>query len=101
MALRMRVVLGPESLFGGWQAEIVSRASFPRYPFFELPERGPAQPRLLAGYALPELSRLTASAEQISQNLADLTDRLELAFNQETTDNLANAIANIAISLIW
>ena len=43
----------------------------------------------------PEITRLTASAEQISVNLADLTDRLELAFNQETADNLASAITNI------
>ena len=88
-------VLGPESLFGDWQAEIVSRARYPRFPFFEVPADTPSDPLVIGGYALPELSRLTASAEQISQNLADLTDRLELAFNQETADNLANAIANI------
>ena len=89
------VVLGPESLFGGWQAEIVSRSSFPRFPFYELPDDLPAEPLVLGGYALPELSRLTASAEQISQNLADLIDRLELAFNEETANNLATAIGNI------
>ncbi len=89
------VVLGPESLFGDWQAEIVSRASFPRFPFFEAVTDPGSDTPVLGGYALPELSRLTASAEQISLNLADLTDRLELAFNQETAENLANAIANI------
>ncbi len=89
------VVLGPESLFGGWQAEVVSQAAFPRFPFFEVPSRRSADTLLLGGYALPEITRLTASAEQISQNLADLTDRLELAFNQETADNLASAIGNI------
>ena len=90
------VVMGPESLFGGWQAEIVSRASYPRFPFYEVPEDllgGPVP--VLGGYALPELSRLTASAEQISLNLADLTDRLELAFNEETAGSFATAIANI------
>ena len=94
------VVLGPESLFGDWQAEVVSRSSYPSFPFYELPEDLPAEPLVLGGYALPELSRLTASAEQISQNVAELTDRLELAFNQETADNLARAIGNIeAITL--
>jgi len=90
------VVIGPESLFGGWQAEIVSRASYPRFPFYEVPGDvlGGSGP-VLGGYALPELSRLTASAEQISLNLADLTDRLELAFNEETAGNLAAAIGNI------
>ena len=89
------LVLGPESLFGDWQAEVVSRENFPRFPFYEIPEGTASDGPLLAGYALPELSRLTASAEQISLNLADLTDRMELAFNQETADNLATAIANI------
>ncbi len=85
------VVLGPESLFGDWQAEIVSEAAYPRFDFYEVPAGEDA----LGGYALPEITRLTASAEQISDNLADLTNRMELAFNQETADNLASAIANI------
>ena len=87
------VLLGPESLFGDWQAEIVSRPEFPRYPFYDVPEA--EGPNVLGGYALPELSRLTASAELISDNLADLTDRLELAFNEETATALASAIANL------
>jgi phospholipid/cholesterol/gamma-HCH transport system substrate-binding protein len=101
------VVLGPESLFGAWQAEIVSHASYPRFPFFEIGDSttespvetsmfGAVEPvRVLGGYALPEISRLTASAEEISGNLAELTQRLEVAFNQETADNLARAIGNI------
>lgn len=102
------VVLGPESLFGAWQAEIVSRSSYPRFPFFEVGDSAPPTPpappaafgeeppiAVLGGYALPEISRLTASAEEISGNLADLTERLEIAFNQETADNLARAIGNI------
>ncbi|MDX1645496.1 MAG: MlaD family protein [Longimicrobiales bacterium] len=87
------VVLGPESLFGDWQAEIVSRGSFPRFDFYEVPEDQAED--VLGGYALPEITRLTASAEQISDNLADLTNRMELAFNEETANNLATAIANI------
>ncbi len=89
------VVLGPESLFGDWQAEVVSRASFPRFPFYEVPPGESGDRIVLGGYSLPELSRLTASAEQISLNLADLTERFEVAFNQETADNLARAIGNI------
>lgn len=87
------VVLGPESLFGDWQAEIVSRGSFPRFDFYDVPDSEAAD--VLAGYALPEITRLTASAEQISENVADLTERMELAFNQETANNLASAIGNI------
>jgi phospholipid/cholesterol/gamma-HCH transport system substrate-binding protein len=89
------VVFGPESLFGSWEAEIVSEEAYPSYPFFEVPPGADFPPPLLGGYALPEISRLTASAEQISQNLASLSDRLELAFNEETTASLSTAIANI------
>jgi phospholipid/cholesterol/gamma-HCH transport system substrate-binding protein len=93
------VVLGPESLFGDWQAEIVSRSRFPRFAFFDVPPgTRPLSDEavgVVGGYALPEITRLTASAEQISVNLADLTARMELAFNQETADNLARAIDNI------
>ena len=87
------VVLGPESLFGDWQAEIVSKVEFPRFPFYEIPVG--ENPNTLGGYALPELSRLSASADLISENLADLTDRLGLAFNDSTAAALASAIANL------
>lgn len=92
------VVLGPESMFGDWQAEIVSRSAFPRYPFYNVPARaGPDGVRVLGGYALPELSRLTASMDQISVNLANLTDHLEIAFNETTAQNLADAIENFGV----
>jgi len=91
------VVLGPESLFGSWQVDIVQPEFYPGFPFMDVPagevERGV---RVLGGYALPELSRLTASAEQISANLAELSARFEVAFSQETADHLARAITNLS-----
>ncbi len=82
-------LVSPESLFGDWQVEIVSQSSF-RYDFLEL-ENADA----LAGHALPDLSRLTATADEIAENLTVLTDRVELAFTEETAHNLARAIDNI------
>jgi phospholipid/cholesterol/gamma-HCH transport system substrate-binding protein len=89
------VILAPESFFGDWQAEIVRRARYPDFAFFDVPA-GTAREgiRVLGGYALPEMSRLSASAEQISANLATLSQRLEIAFNDETAENLAKAIDN-------
>lgn len=90
------VVVAPESMFGSWQAEIVAREQYPRFAFFEVPEGAQRDGvPVLGGYALPELSRLTASAEQISDNLALLSDRFEVAFNDETAASLAQAIENI------
>lgn len=86
------VLLSPESLFGDWQAEIVSRIAFPRYPFYNA-----QQSDALPGYALPDISRLTAAADEIAQNLTVLTDRVELAFTEETALNLKSAIDNIGV----
>jgi len=84
------VILAPESFFGDWQAEIVSRARYPRFPYMEVSEPG-----VLGGHALPDITRLTAAALEISDNLTVLTDRVELAFTEETALNLAGAIDNI------
>jgi phospholipid/cholesterol/gamma-HCH transport system substrate-binding protein len=92
------VVMAPESFFGGWQAEIVSRREYPRFDFFDVPpEEGGRDVRVLAGYTLPELSRLSASADEISQNLATLSERFEIAFNEQTAQNLARSIENFGL----
>ncbi|MCA9736114.1 MAG: MlaD family protein [Gemmatimonadota bacterium] len=84
------VVVSPESLFGDWQVEIVSRADFPSYDFLVVDGS-----QALPGHTLPDLSRLTATADEIAENLTVLTDRVELAFTEETARNLARAIDNI------
>lgn len=92
------VLLAPESFFGDWQAEIVPRSRFPQFEFHPVPDGTERHGiRVLGGYALPEMSRLTASAEQISTNLAHLTDRFEIAFNDSTAVNLAKAIENFGV----
>jgi phospholipid/cholesterol/gamma-HCH transport system substrate-binding protein len=50
---------------------------------------------VLGGYAIPDISRLTAAADEISQNLSRLTDRFDRAFTEETADQLRQAIANV------
>ena len=91
------VVVAPESMFGDWQAEIVTRSRFPLYEYFEVPSaaRRPDGIRVLGGYMLPDLSRLTAVADEVAQNLASLTDRFDRAFGDETADQIAQAIDNM------
>ncbi len=84
------VLLAPESLFGDWQAEILSRADFPQGDFLDYPQEG-----VLPGAALPDFSRLTATADEIARNLTVISDRFELAFTEETALNLKSAIDNI------
>lgn len=84
------VVLAPESMFGGWQAEIVDRGDFPRYAYHEHGENG-----VLPGAALPDISRLTATADEIAGNLRTISERVQIAFTEETARNLRRAIDNI------
>lgn len=84
------VVVAPESLFGDWQAEIVSRSQFRHYAYAET-----GDPNVLPGYALPDMSRLTAVADQIAGNLATISERFEIAFTEETAHNIREAIENI------
>ena len=89
------VLFATESVFGGWQAEIVSRSTFPSFPFYPTEGLQGGVVPVLGGYALPEISRLTRSAEQISSSIERLTQRLELAFSEETAASVASAIDNI------
>jgi phospholipid/cholesterol/gamma-HCH transport system substrate-binding protein len=84
------VILAPESLFGDWQAEIIERRRFPRYDYAEAPDA-----TILPGYSLPDMVRLTAVADEIAQNLAEISTRFETAFTEETADNIRLAIENI------
>ncbi len=84
------VLLAPESLFGDWQAEIFPRSRYPFYNYAISPEPG-----VLPGYSLPDVSRLTAVADRIAENLAVLTDRVEIAFTEETAVNVREAINNV------
>jgi len=84
------VLLSPESLFGDWQAEIFPRSRFPRFEYAT-----PLEPDVLPGYSLPEMSRLTAVADQIAENLAVLSERFEAAFTEETAENVRVALENI------
>lgn len=84
------VLIAPESMFGDWGAEIVSRSAHPRMDFFE-----PSDPGVLPGFSIPDLSRLTATADEIAENLATITDRVEVAFTQETAENLRLVIDNV------
>ena len=90
-------VIAPASMFGDWQAEIITRSLFPRYDYYEVPSdtRLPEGVRVLGGYMLPDLSRLTTVADEVAQNVASLTDRFARAFGQETADQIPQAIDNM------
>jgi phospholipid/cholesterol/gamma-HCH transport system substrate-binding protein len=86
------VILSPESMFGDWQAEIQPPGRFPGVRYTEPRED---EPDLLPGYALPDVTQLTAAADRISENIEVLTERIGIAFSEETAQNVASLIGNV------
>jgi phospholipid/cholesterol/gamma-HCH transport system substrate-binding protein len=84
------VVLEPESMFGDWMAEIAPRSAHPQYAYSE-----PHDGNVLPGYTLPDISQLTAVADEIAQNLKTISARFEVAFTPQTAENIKKAIENI------
>lgn len=84
------VSLHPISMFGGWSAAIRPGS---RYP--ELASDAPAGPEgALPGVTSSDFADLSDFAGEIAGNLERLTDRLEVAFNEETAEDLARAVGN-------
>ncbi|TVR60952.1 MAG: MCE family protein, partial [Gemmatimonadales bacterium] len=83
-------ILSPESLFGDWQMEIAPRDRFPAYRYSE-----PREADHLAGYSIPDISQLTATADRISADIEILTERVGIAFSEETARNVASLIENV------
>ncbi len=83
-------IVAPESLFGDWQLEIASRDHFPEHRYAQ-----PTDPNHLPGYSIPDISQLTATADRISADIEVLTERVGIAFSEETARNIASLIENV------
>ena len=91
-------IIAPESLFGDWETEILSRERFPRYDYYEVEEgRRDGGVPVIGGYAIPDISRLTASMEAVADNVGALSARFERAFSEETADALSQAIRDLQV----
>jgi phospholipid/cholesterol/gamma-HCH transport system substrate-binding protein len=86
------VLLAPASLFGDWQASIVSRAAYPELEF-----TGANSPEVLDGATLPDITQLTAVGAQIAENLQTLAGRVEIAFTEETAIKMRQTIENVQL----
>jgi phospholipid/cholesterol/gamma-HCH transport system substrate-binding protein len=92
-----RGLVSPQSFFGDWQIEITPLARFPRLDYYPVPDGQTDEGvPVIGGYAIPDISRLTLVANEISQNLAVLTDRFDRAFSEETADQIALVIKGVA-----
>ena len=84
------VVVMPESFFGDWQAAVVSRAAWTTLDFVQVPGRD-----VLPGATMPDITQLTAVAADIAGNLAILSDRIGLAFTEETALDIRRTVGNV------
>lgn len=84
------VLLAPASLFGDWQASIVSPGSWPNLDFSE-----GRPPDVLPGATLPDITQLTAVGADIAEELQVLAQRVELAFTEETAIKMRETIENV------
>lgn len=84
------VVLQPASLFGDWEAAIVPASSRPELQVDTLALPADEIP----GVTASDFAVLADHTSDIAANLRGITDRLQLAFNEETARNLSRAIGN-------
>ena len=84
------VLLAGASLFGDWQAQIVSQAEFPDMVFTTVPRRN-----ILPGATLPDISELTAVAARIASDIETLSARIQIAFTPETAVEIRSTIENV------
>lgn len=80
----------PSSLFGQWQVAIVPGRTVTDLAVDSLPRPEGGIP----GYAQADFAQMSEFTSDIAENLRVITDRLELAFNERTAQNLASSIEN-------
>jgi phospholipid/cholesterol/gamma-HCH transport system substrate-binding protein len=92
------VMLNESSLFGEWQATIVSRNSLPpdrevRQQIAEA-QRGDS---ILPGATLPDIAKLTTVAGRIAGDVAQVAERVGIAFDENAAQELREAIRNSSL----
>ncbi|HEX8695828.1 MAG TPA: MlaD family protein [Longimicrobium sp.] len=98
MAVDDRVVLprdagaliSPESFFGDWQVALVSRAANSSLDFVQMPGTD-----ALPGATMPDITQLTAVAADIAEDMQILSDRVQLAFTEETAINIRETLGDL------
>ncbi len=91
------VLLGESSLFGEWQATITERTAVPRDEAVlrQLTARGTSGH--IPGATLPDIAKLTVVAGQIAGDVANVADRVEVAFDDAAARELRASIRNFSV----
>jgi phospholipid/cholesterol/gamma-HCH transport system substrate-binding protein len=86
------VVISPESFFGDWQAAIVSRSAAQSQSLDFVQIQGVDA---LPGATMPDITQLTAVAADIAEDMQILSDRVQIAFTEETALDIRRTIGNV------
>ncbi|HEX6060185.1 MAG TPA: MlaD family protein [Gemmatimonadaceae bacterium] len=91
------VLLGESSLFGDWQATILSRSALPAEPSVRAQiESLPRDGRVIPGATLPDVAQLTTAANRIAGDVGTVAERIRVAFDDEAAAELRAAIRRTA-----
>lgn len=92
------VLLNETSLFGEWQATITERQAVPKDKAVlrQVREASHVTDGVLPGATLPDIAQLTAVAGQIAGDVANVADRVEVAFDESAARELRTSIQNFA-----
>lgn len=90
MPVQAAVLIAPASLFGDWQAELISMSEQPDLEFATSSDS-----LVLPGAALPDITELTAVGARIAEDLEILSERVDIAFTEETALKIRQTIDNI------
>ena len=91
------VMLNESSLFGEWQAMITERETAPMDEHVqEQLQVVDRRDDMLPGATLPNIAKLTAVAGQIAGDVADVANRVDIAFDDDAAKELRASIRNFS-----
>lgn len=92
------VILSEASMFGEWQATVMSRSAAPdnRSVQEALDEASKAGPGMIPGARLPDIAQLTAVAGRIAGDVSRVAQRFQVAFDDRAAVELRQSIRNFA-----
>ena len=93
------VLLNESSLFGEWQATITTRSALPHDESVrqQVAQSSGGSSGVLPGATLPDIAKLTAVAGQIAGDVANVAERVEVAFDEDAARELRLSIRNFAV----
>ncbi len=91
------VLIAASSLFGEWQATVTSLSGLPSdRELRTLIAEARTENDTLAGAVLPDIAQLTSVAGRIAGDVAQVAERVQVAFDDDAASELRESIRNVA-----